>query len=196
MKQSIVNFETIHLVKSEDLNHHRTLFAGRTAEWFVESGFIAAASMTNPDNVVCVQLHEMKFFNSVKLGALVKFESKVVYTGRSSIYCHVKVEVKGKQQVEGFVTFVHVDENNNALPHGIEIVAETEEDQKLQAEAKKLKDSIKNKNLDDIDPQVITNSIDEVIQIVKNYDVEKSMELIQKQFLVVNKQDLDSYGKK
>ncbi|NTU75550.1 MAG: acyl-CoA thioesterase, partial [Anaerolineaceae bacterium] len=34
---------TQHLVKSEDLNHHGTLYAGRTAEWFVESGFIAAA---------------------------------------------------------------------------------------------------------------------------------------------------------
>ena len=32
-----------HLVKSEDLNHHRTLFAGRGAEWLVEAGFIAAA---------------------------------------------------------------------------------------------------------------------------------------------------------
>ena len=32
-----------HLVKSEDLNHHGTLFAARTASWFVESAFIAAA---------------------------------------------------------------------------------------------------------------------------------------------------------
>jgi len=31
---------TMRLVKSEDLNHHGTLFAGRTAEWFVESGRI------------------------------------------------------------------------------------------------------------------------------------------------------------
>ena len=34
------NMVTMRLVKSEDLNHHGTLFAGRTAEWFVESGFI------------------------------------------------------------------------------------------------------------------------------------------------------------
>ena len=34
-----------HLVKSEDLNHHRTLYAGRTAEWFVETGFVAAANL-------------------------------------------------------------------------------------------------------------------------------------------------------
>ena len=34
---------THHFVKSEDLNHHGTLFAGRTAEWFVEAGLMAAA---------------------------------------------------------------------------------------------------------------------------------------------------------
>ncbi|MFB3926434.1 MAG: acyl-CoA thioesterase, partial [Syntrophales bacterium] len=33
-------------VKGQDLNHHGTLFAGRGAEWFVEAGLIAAASMT------------------------------------------------------------------------------------------------------------------------------------------------------
>jgi hypothetical protein len=33
-------FSTMRLVKSEDLNHHGTLFAGRSAEWFVESGLL------------------------------------------------------------------------------------------------------------------------------------------------------------
>ena len=36
--------KTCRLIKSEDLNHHGTLFAGRCAEWFVESGFIAVAA--------------------------------------------------------------------------------------------------------------------------------------------------------
>ena len=34
-------FITHHLVRSEDLNHHGTLFAGRSSEWFIEAGFIA-----------------------------------------------------------------------------------------------------------------------------------------------------------
>jgi acyl-CoA hydrolase len=33
-------------VKGQDLNPHGTLFAGRGAEWFVEAGLIAAASLT------------------------------------------------------------------------------------------------------------------------------------------------------
>ena len=54
-----------HLVKSEDLNHHGTLFAGKTAMWFVESGFIAAASLTNPENTVCLNIHGMLFMKPI-----------------------------------------------------------------------------------------------------------------------------------
>jgi len=53
--------KTLRLVKSEDLNHHGTLFAGRTAEWFVESGFIAAASILDPKTIVCLKIHGMYF---------------------------------------------------------------------------------------------------------------------------------------
>ena len=56
--------QTFHydrLVKSEDLNHHGTLFAGRSAEWFVEAGFIAAASVLPPKNIVCVKIHGLTF---------------------------------------------------------------------------------------------------------------------------------------
>ena len=48
-------------MKSEDLNHHGTLFAGKTAMWFVESGFIAVASLTHPENIVCLNIHGMLF---------------------------------------------------------------------------------------------------------------------------------------
>ena len=41
-----------HLVKGEDLNHHRTLYAGRGAEWLVEAGFIAASNLI-PRNMSC-----------------------------------------------------------------------------------------------------------------------------------------------
>ena len=60
------------LVKSEDLNHHGTLFAGKTAMWFVESGFIAAASLTHPENIVCVNIHGMLFTRPVLCAMLAK----------------------------------------------------------------------------------------------------------------------------
>ena len=45
---------TTRLVKSQDLNHHGTLFAGRMAEWFTESCFLAASRLLGrPEDLVC-----------------------------------------------------------------------------------------------------------------------------------------------
>ena len=55
---------TNHLVKGEDLNHHGTLFAGRAAEWFVESGFLAAAAWVPAENIVLVKINSMTFSRS------------------------------------------------------------------------------------------------------------------------------------
>jgi acyl-CoA hydrolase len=128
-------------VKSEDLNHHGTLFAGRTAEWFVESGFIAAASLLNPQNVVCLKIHGMYFTKPAKSGDVLKFSSKVVFAGRSSITSYVHVEKNGieKPLVDGFVTFIHVDENTKPAPHFIEINPETEADRILYETARNLR---------------------------------------------------------
>jgi acyl-CoA hydrolase len=132
---------TMRLVKSEDLNHHGTLFAGRTAEWFVESGFIAAASLINPQNVVCLKIHGMFFTKPATSGDVLKFTSKVVFTGTTSITSYVHVEKKGesKSLVDGFVTFIHVDENTRPSPHHIEIMPETKEDRILYETAKNLR---------------------------------------------------------
>jgi acyl-CoA hydrolase len=128
-----------HLVKGEDLNHHGTLFAGRSAEWFVEAGFIAAASLTKPENIVCLKIHGMTFSSPVPAGSLARFESKVVYTGRSKIVVHIKLSVKDIDVVKGFITFVNVDLSGKSLPHGITIVPETDEDKELFEAAQNLK---------------------------------------------------------
>jgi acyl-CoA hydrolase len=132
---------TMRLVKSEDLNHHGTLFAGRTAEWFVESGFIAAASLLNPQNVVCLKIHGMYFTKPAKSGDVLKFSSKVVFAGRSSITSYVHVEKNGAEEplVDGFVTFIHVDENTRPAPHFLAITPETEADRILYETAKHLR---------------------------------------------------------
>jgi acyl-CoA hydrolase len=128
-----------HLIKSEDLNHHGTLFAGRSAEWFVESGFVAAATLARPENIVCLKIHGMMFKSPVSLGDIVRFDSKIILTGRSRIIVYVDVTKKdGSQVCDGFITFVHVDKDGKAVPHGIEIEAVTPEDQALQEQAKAL----------------------------------------------------------
>lgn len=132
---------TTRLVKSEDLNHHGTLFAGRTAEWFVESGFIAAASIVDPKGIVCLKIHGMYFTKPVRPGQIVKFTSKVVYTGRTSLvsYIHVTKEGLNEDFVSGFITFIFVNEDTHPTAHNIEIVPKTEEDIALYERAKNLK---------------------------------------------------------
>jgi len=126
-----LTYTTYHLVKSEDLNHHGTLYAGRTAEWFVESGFIAAASLTKPENIVCLKIHGMTFTAPVPKGSLARFDSKVIYTGKTKIVVTIQLSVKDVSVVKGYISFVNVDMNNTPLPHGITIIPETEEEKEL-----------------------------------------------------------------
>lgn len=144
MDKRIIEPKTVintRLVKSEDLNHHGTLFAGRTAEWFVESGFFAAASLIDPKRVVCLKIHGMYFTKPARPGQILTFASKVVYTGKSSLVAHIEVSTNdgGDSFVNGFITFIHVDEKTNAAPHFIEIKPVTEEDKALYEQAKNLK---------------------------------------------------------
>jgi acyl-CoA hydrolase len=134
----VQTFITHHLVKSEDLNHHGTLYAGRSAEWFVESGFTAAAILTKPENIVCMQIHGMSFSRPVRRGEIVRFESKVIHTGRSRMVTYIRMMANEQKVVEGFITFVHVDSEGKALPHGIEIVPTQPEDIELLERAKQL----------------------------------------------------------
>ncbi len=120
------------LVKNEDLNHHGTLYAGRSAEWFVEAGFIAAASLTRPENIVCVKIHGMVFSRPVQPGEIIVLESKVVATGRSSLHAYVSMISKGIVVMDGFITFVNVDHDGRSLPHGVTIEPVTDEDRALR----------------------------------------------------------------
>jgi len=131
-------FTSVHLVKGEDLNHHGTLYAGRTAEWFVESGFISAASMTKPENIVCLKIHGMTFSRPIRKGELPVFTSRVVLTGETKMVSLIEVRILGKLAVRGFITFIHVDLEGKSQPHGLNFVPITPEDIALNEEAKEL----------------------------------------------------------
>ena len=140
---SPVEITSMRLVKSEDLNHHRTLYAGRSAEWFVEAGFIVISQLVDPHNAVCLKIHEMRFLKPVKPGQVVMFKGKLVKTGKSSFIVHVSVKVPGSDTnneiVEGFITFVHVDVNGKSKPHNYRVVPVTAEDKILFEKASLLK---------------------------------------------------------
>jgi acyl-CoA hydrolase len=133
----IKKYEIHHVVMGQDSNHHGTLFAGQGAKWFVEAGFIAAANTTSSESTVCVNIHGMKFKTSVPLGTVIRYESQIVLSGRTSLVAYVKA-VKSKNEtfiVDGFLTFVHVDQHGRPAPHGITIEAVSEEEMTLQTKA-------------------------------------------------------------
>ena len=127
-----------HLIKSEDLNHHGTLFAGRSAEWFVESGFIAAARLVPPEWLLCLKIHGMEFTTPVHCGEIICFESKVVHTGRSSLVSYIRVVREEKLVLDGFITFVYVDQEGKSRAHAIVITPARAEDIELQRRAQSL----------------------------------------------------------
>lgn len=115
-------------IKAEDMNHHGTLYAGRTAEWFVESGFTAAAILTCPENIVCLKIHGMTFMRPVRAGEIIRIESRVVLAGRTSLISYVETKVGSDVVVKGFITFIHVDKEGHPVPHGIVLDATTPEE--------------------------------------------------------------------
>ncbi|MBQ1406537.1 MAG: acyl-CoA thioesterase [Eubacterium sp.] len=132
MKYMVTN----RFVKSEDLNHHGTLFAGRGAEWFIESGLMAVSQYLPSENIVCLKLHEMKFGKPIRLGEIAEFTSAVVYAGRTSVIVNTTVRVNGEEIISGWVTYINVDGSGRPIPHGLVIEAGTEEEKELQAKAK------------------------------------------------------------
>ena len=116
-----------HLVKSEDLNHHGTLFAGRMAEWLVEGCFIAASKLVGrPEDVVCVQIHGMTFSRSATKGDIVELRTRVAGLGNKSITVWGKVLVNENPEptVTGMATFVTVDGQGKSYAHGLSLPKE------------------------------------------------------------------------
>lgn len=138
--EGMPRFDTYRLVKSEDLNHHGTLFAGRSAEWLVESAFVAAAHLVNPENIVCVNIHGMHFSRPVERGDVIRYSSRLVLAGRTSLVAHTTLSLQEVEApvVEGFISFVNVDRKGRPVPHGVEVAAVTEEDRVLQERARAL----------------------------------------------------------
>jgi len=138
---NIETFQYDRLVKSEDLNHHRTLFAGRCAEWFVEAGFIAAASVLPANNIVCLKIHGLAFTHPLQSGDITCFTSKIIHTGRTSLKVYVTVARMHEQEVilNGFITFVYVDDQGYPQPHGLTLNITRLEDIALNQKAKILR---------------------------------------------------------
>jgi acyl-CoA hydrolase len=140
MNKSITQYTTHRLVRSEHLNHHGTLFAGYGAQWFVESGFVAASKMLPAKNLICVEIDTLSFKRPVNSGEVICFNSRIIYAGKTSIVAYTKISSDdcSNNIVDGYAVFVHVDENTKPFQHNIELEVSCDED-KLLIEKYKLK---------------------------------------------------------
>lgn len=136
-------YETLQLVKSEDLNHHGTLFAARAAAWLIEAGFTTAAcEHGDTDEVVLRSLQNMSFSRPVQKGTVVRFVSRIVAAGNTSLTVAVTAmnALTGELAIEGFITFVTIDKATaGKKPHNIVLdEAVDEEEIQLREKAKQL----------------------------------------------------------
>ena len=114
--------KSTHLVKGSDLNHHGTLFAGKMAEWFTETCFLAAARyLERPDDVVCLKIHGLSFTQPARPGDTVEIVASPARTGTTSITVGTEVFINDRPEptVRGFATFVSVDAEGRPYPHGL-----------------------------------------------------------------------------
>ena len=93
---------TTHLVKSEDLNHHRTLYAGRCVEWCVQMAYVAAENCFDQARpLVFMSIRSLSMRTPAQLGEIIQFAGRVDYIGESTIGIRVdgkKLQPKGEQK--------------------------------------------------------------------------------------------------
>lgn len=136
---------TAHLVRSEDLNHHGTLFAGKMALWFLEGGLIAASRLIGrPNDIVCVNLHGITFKKPTNMGNILDVKAKIALLGTTSIMVSVQA-FKNEEiipQISGMATFVTVDKDSKAYAHGLQLPPEyIAENSKIHEEARKIREN-------------------------------------------------------
>jgi acyl-CoA hydrolase len=134
-----------HLIKPEDLQHHGTLFAGRMAEWLVETCFIAACRLVGkPEDIVCVQIHGMKFKKSATNGDILEIKARIAFLGAKSITVHAQAYTNEARtpSVSGMATFVTVDKHGKPYAHGLSLSEEyIAQNRAIYEEARKVRAS-------------------------------------------------------
>ena len=129
------------LVKGKDLNHHKSLFAGRCAEWIVESSYVAIATKLEAEHVVCMKIHGIEFLQAIYSGDVLILDSKIVCNGRTTLTVYTRVYKAGTPEdtfCDGFITFLHVDANTSPKAHGIDVIPSDDEEWQLHDIAKEL----------------------------------------------------------
>ena len=95
------------IVKSDELNHHNTLFVGKALTHLAEVGFITVCmAHKNPDEVVFYSLDGFKFFSPVPKGNVITFQGQIVRVTNHSITVYIEGinKLKNTKHIHGYAT--------------------------------------------------------------------------------------------
>ncbi|EJP23113.1 thioesterase family protein [Peptostreptococcaceae bacterium AS15] len=127
------------IVKSDELNHHNTLFVGKALTHLAEIGFITVCmAHKNPDDVVFYSLEGFKFFSPVPKGNVLTFQGQIVRVTSHSVTVYVEGinKLKNTKHIHGYATYVTVDEKSKAKKkHGI-VLDNTDDKSELELREK------------------------------------------------------------
>ena len=93
------------------------------------------------ENAILLNGHPVTVRAAVKPGDILNFTGRIVYTGKTSLVVHVKAVsvMTGEQAIEGFATFVTVQEGiGGKLIHGI-VLDKAEDEEELSLRERALK---------------------------------------------------------
>lgn len=107
------------LSEPTDVNYGGKVHGGAVMKWIDQAGY-SAASMWAESYCVTVYVGGIRFYKPILIGDLVKVESRIIYTGNSSM--HIAIDVYSKKVTEKIfekkthciIVFVAVDENGTS----------------------------------------------------------------------------------
>lgn len=112
------------LVKTEDMNHHGNLYAGRMAEWFVEACYLCASQVPGlPGALVCLRINDLVIKKPCPGGDTICLETRLVKAGSTSLTVYGRIVSHGGRRfhAEGFVTFVCVKKSGRPVAHRLRL---------------------------------------------------------------------------
>jgi acyl-CoA hydrolase len=139
--------ETNHLLfqfisEPQDVNFGGKVHGGVVMKWIDQAAYACAGNWANT-YCVTVYVGGIRFYKPINIGALVRVETRIIYTGTTSM--HIAVDVFSKKITGGkfskathcIIVFVAVDAQGKptSVPAWI---PKTEEEKKMEAYAKRL----------------------------------------------------------
>lgn len=125
-----------------DVNFGGKVHGGEVMKWIDQTAYACATGYSG-NYCVTVYVGGIRFYRPIAIGALVKADAKVIYTGNTSIHIAVDVYSRGVKESEYrktthcVIVFVSVDEDGKPTPVE-KLIPLTDEEKELERYAKRL----------------------------------------------------------